>query len=789
MHRSITAAVTALLVLTSVAFAGVGTVAAQSGADATIEQQTSGGHTVVVDEVTVPDGGFVTIHDSTVLDGGAATFTSVRGSSEYLEPGTHEDVEVTIDEPLAENDTLVAMPHRDTDGDQIYRFVSSSGEADGPYTADGEAVVDTAEVTVSATVNMSDQPTDGSSVVVDRVELSENGFVTVHDSSLLDGDTFDSVRGSSELLEAGVHEDVRVELDDELDNEDTLVPMAHRDSNGDGEYTFVESEGSEDGPFVNDEGEAVTDTASVTPTNETNVTMSDTATSGYYVQVDEVFVEEGGFVTVHDSTVLDNETFDSIRGSSDYLEPGLHRNVGVHLDEPLEEDDTLVPMAHRDTDGDEEYTFNESEGEEDGPYTSDGEAVVDTAEATIAAEVSASDMESNGNTVVIDQVDLSEGGFVTVHDSSLFAGETLGSVRGTSEYLEAGHHHDVEVTLDEPLQESQTIVPMAHQDTNGNETYDFVAEEGGADGPYTYDGGAVVDTAHVSVLAQVTFTGAEEVEDTVTVDNVTLHNGGFVTLHDSTVLDGEVIDSVRGTSDYLGPGTHEDVEIEIDEVPGGEDTFVAMPHQDTNGNEAYDFVAEEGDADGPYTVAGDANVAPATVSAPATATVSISDQSSDGSAVTVDNVTMSQGGFVTIHDGTLLDGEVINSVRGTSDYLEAGSHSDVEVSLDDPYEEDGTAIAMPHQDTNGNEAYDFVTEEGDADGPYTEDGDPVLDDAALTVEDMDTEMNGTDTGTEDTDTEMNGTDDGGSEEAGAGFGAVAALVAVLGSVLAARRLN
>jgi PGF-CTERM protein len=371
---------------------------------------------------------------------------------------------------------------------------------------------------------------------------------------------------------------------------------------------------------------------------------------------------------------------------------------------------------------------------------------------------------------------------VTIHDSSLFAGEVFGSVVGTSEYLEAGHHHDVEITLDEPLKTSQTVVPMAHRDTNDNEEYDFVDSEGAEDGSYTYDGGAVVDTARMSVLAQSTFSAQESVEDSVTVDSVTLHNGGFVTIHDSTVLDGAVFDSVRGTSEYLAPGTHEDVEVQIDEVPGGEDTFVAMPHQDSNGNNAYDFVDSEGADDGPYVAAGGPVVDAAAVSAVQTAEVSISDQRSDGTTVTVDSASLSHGGFVTIHDGSVLDGAVFDSVRGTSGYLEAGQHSDIEVSLDDPYEEAGTAIAMPHLDTNDNEEYDFLSSEGEEDGPYTADGEAVVDDASLTVEDD--EMDDSESNSMD-DTETEDTSDGD----GAGFGAVVALLAIIGSVFAARRLN
>ena len=105
------------------------------------------------------------------------------------------------------------------------------------------------------------------------------------------------------------------------------------------------------------------------------------------------------------------------------------------------------------------------------------------------------------------------------------------------------------------------------------------------------------------------------------------------------------------------------------------------------------------------------------VTAEATASVSISNQSSDGSTVTVDSATLSQGGFVTIHDGTLLDGEVIGSVRGTSEYLGPGTHSGVEVEIDEVPGGEDTLIAMPHRDTNDNEQYDFVDEEGAADGP------------------------------------------------------------------------
>jgi PGF-CTERM protein len=206
---------------------------------------------------------------------------------------------------------------------------------------------------------------------------------------------------------------------------------------------------------------------------------------------------------------------------------------------------------------------------------------------------------SDGHTVTIDRVDLAAGGFVVVHDASLFAGEVEGSVLGASAYLEPGVHEDVQVTLDTPANESQLLVPMAHRDTDGDETYEFPD----ADGPYTANGSAVVDTAEVSVTATVSVSDQPGGE-TVVVDSVTLADGGFVTIHDGNLQDGDVFESVRGTSAYLGPGTHTDVEVTLDDPYEASGTAIAMPHRDTDGNEAYDFVRSSGGDDGPYTADG-----------------------------------------------------------------------------------------------------------------------------------------------------------------------------------------
>ncbi|WP_336358225.1 DUF7282 domain-containing protein [Haloarcula sp. CGMCC 1.6347] len=178
-----------------------------------------------------------------------------------------------------------------------------------------------------------------------------------------------------------------------------------------------------------------------------------------------------------------------------------------------------------------------------------------------------------------------------------------------------------------------------------------------------------------------------------------------------------------------------------------------------------------------------------------TATVSISEQESDGSEVVVDSAQLSEGGFIAIHAGNA-SGDVV----GNSEYLEAGSHEDITITLDEPMDEDFTAVAMPHQDTNGNEAYDFP---GD-DDPYTQNGSAVTDSANVTiVEEDQTEAPDTETETEAPDTETEteeetdapATDEPATDESettaaeGPGFTAAIALIALVAAALLAVRRN
>ncbi len=69
-QRIITLVVVAMLISSGLAgVAAADTETDVADASVTFTQQTAGGYTVVVDSVTLTEGGFVTIHDATLGDG------------------------------------------------------------------------------------------------------------------------------------------------------------------------------------------------------------------------------------------------------------------------------------------------------------------------------------------------------------------------------------------------------------------------------------------------------------------------------------------------------------------------------------------------------------------------------------------------------------------------------------------------------------------------------------------------------------------------------------------------
>ncbi|WP_256687730.1 DUF7282 domain-containing protein [Halococcus qingdaonensis] len=124
------------------------------------------------------------------------------------------------------------------------------------------------------------------------------------------------------------------------------------------------------------------------------------------------------------------------------------------------------------------------------------------------------DQTTNGTTVQLNSVNLSQGGFVAIHDANLTdANDTVGSVIGVSEKLGAGPHQDVRVRLygvdgrefnQSRLRTNGSLTAMAHFDSNGNDRFDFVRSNGSVDGPYVAGTGTITESAVVSVEREET---------------------------------------------------------------------------------------------------------------------------------------------------------------------------------------------------------------------------------------------------------------------------------------------
>jgi hypothetical protein len=145
-------------------------------ASVTFDDQESDGERLVIDSVTLPEGGFVAIHSENWED---APLSTVLGNSAYLEAGTHEDVEISLARPLDETQTVTAMLHSDTNDNRVLDFVLSSGALDGPVTADGSPVVDDANVTVEAETTTEEVTNETTTEEDEGIETTtEEGEVT-----------------------------------------------------------------------------------------------------------------------------------------------------------------------------------------------------------------------------------------------------------------------------------------------------------------------------------------------------------------------------------------------------------------------------------------------------------------------------------------------------------------------------------------------------------------------------------------------------------------------------------
>ncbi len=546
-------------------------------ASVTFADQDSDGETVVVEDLSLSEGGFIAIHDEAVFEG---EVDSVRGVSEYLEPGDHEDVEIELEEPIAEERTLFAVAHLDTTGDEEFTYVETDGEEDVPYVdSGGSPIYDEAVVTVEDPDVIDSAPEAVGALEVTDSEIdvdADEEYVTLRnvvDAPLeMGGWTVEGGENEPYTFPDGftLEPDAAVTLitGEGEDTEETLYRGLEQpawDETGD---TVI----------VRDAAGALLlehELESAVPDLEATLTVPDQEGDGETLVVDEASAPEEYVVTVVDEDggmIGESETFDAEQVVED---------LEVPLDPPLEDDATL-DVEIRSTEDYEVLT---------------NETIAYTLEDVPEAILNVSDQEGDGETLVIEEASAPEEYYLaTVED---------GEVIGESETFDAEQVvEDLEIGLEPPLEDDTTLdveVRAAEDDeVLASETIEYVLED--------------------VPVASVVFEDQESDGTTVTVDSADVPEGGFVAIYEEDAIPEDVTledlepedvdpEAVIGVSEYLAPGEYEDLEVDLFDVPGlefeadaleaGEQGLIAVAHEDVGGTETFEFVETEGEDDGP----------------------------------------------------------------------------------------------------------------------------------------------------------------------------------------------
>ncbi|MFC7214167.1 hypothetical protein ACFQO4_08760 [Saliphagus sp. GCM10025334] len=619
--------------------------------------QTIDGETVTIDDVTLSEGGFVAVHDGRWLEGERAD--SVIGVSEYLEPGEHESVTVTLfeDVPGAEYEvdalepgehSLFAVPYRDGDNDQEFDRIDTDDGEDSPYVRQGgEPVVASLEATVaeerSADLEVADQTGDGETVTVERATANVEFYVEASDGDrVVQSEGF----GANETA-ANLTLDLDPPLEEATDLEVTIRAVE-------------DGEGLESAELEYDVDAAGADEPADEPAEATaSLNVSDQAGDGETLSVDRATADEEFAVEArYDGEVVRTDAIDAdevVENLTLELDPTLEEDANVEIAVVTTEDDEDLAVEAIEYAVDTEPVEPTADLEVT-DQTGDGRTLaVENATATVDFVVEAryDDEAVQSESFDADEVvenltleldpPLEETSDVEVavradDDDSELAVQTIEyaveapvafldcttlEVRDAAEidrlslrvsYLEglAGNETELEEevlaeTVDAPIEDGTVLSTADLYPFSEFTHYVEFASLSEADDKN------VVENPHPATVedcqelgfgerptADVAFGDQETDGTSATVDAVSLSEGGFVALYEAGApVENE---TVLGVSEYLEPGEHENVTVDLAESIDEDRTLVAIVHRDLtdDGQFTFESVDEIGVHDGPY---------------------------------------------------------------------------------------------------------------------------------------------------------------------------------------------
>ena len=371
------------------------------------------------------------------------------------------------------------------------------------------------ELEGEASIVFTDQDSDGESVTVDSVELSEGGFVAIYPGDIAADPN--GVIGASSYLESGEHADVEIDLEEPIEGEQPLVAVAHHDTTDDESFQYAASDGEEDEPYVTEAGAPVFDTAIVTVDDpdepadpEATLAVSDQEGDGESLVVDEAGADTDFTVAAaYDGEQVESEQFEANETQT---------NLELSLEPPIEESTTVNVSV---VGGDDAELETESI-----EYTLADEPPAPEPEATL----NVTDQTGDGETLTVEEASADVDYQLTVTDED---GEQL----AVSETFEGNETVELEsLDLEPPLEENATLevaVESAAETTEPETDVDGDTADTDASGvlasetiEYTIDDGETFEATFID-CSQAEVTGSFEDGDTIIVATGFYESGGF----------------------------------------------------------------------------------------------------------------------------------------------------------------------------------------------------------------------------------------------------------------------
>ncbi|MCB2223847.1 MAG: hypothetical protein KQH83_06685 [Actinobacteria bacterium] len=313
-----------------------------------------------------------------------------------------------------------------------------------------------------------DQLTDGGSVTLDSVTLPSPGFVVLFDDR--DGAPGDAI-GATRILSAGTIANVPVSFYVPITESAVVHARVHVDMDRDEAFTYEPPDAFVDVPATHASGEVAEATATISllaPLSPAVVGFAEQRTTGETVEVLSAELPADGFVVIRED---DQGEAGRIVGRSGLLPSGIHENLVITLDDPLEISAVLFASIYIDRDGDGALFLGA------GAVDALGQGL-DGLEATIGVPVTAvplepvtlvsGDQESENGDEVLATVTLPAPGFLVLQADD---GGRPGAVVAVSSPLAIGTT-DVVFTLEEPITGDTTFWLTVHIDFDGAGEFD-----------------------------------------------------------------------------------------------------------------------------------------------------------------------------------------------------------------------------------------------------------------------------------------------------------------------------